>query len=171
MTDRIAELITKEQGIFLDLGCGDHKEKRAIGMDKRALPGIDIVHDIETFPWPLPDGVCYRILASHLFEHIKPWLMLELMDECWRVMKDHGQLLVVMPYPGSPRFYQDPTHIKAWNETTPLYFSCAHELWNIYKPKCWEIEKGFPQYHQIGDLHVIMNKRRGDHSTHHEPKD
>src|SRR5262245_9368314 len=167
MTDRITALIQQHQGIYLDLGCGAHKSERAIGMDKRDLPGVDIVHDIEVFPWPLPDGCCYRILASHLFEHLKPWLMNEIMDECHRVMKDRGQLVIAMPYPGSTRFWMDPTHIKAWNEVTAQYFSCDYPLWQVYEPKCWKVE--IVNYAVEGDINIILAKRGSeDHGRYHE---
>jgi SAM-dependent methyltransferase len=167
---RITRLIESEKGIFLDLGCGGHKDKHAIGMDKRAVPGVDIVHNIETFPWPLPDAVCYRILASHIFEHLNPSLMIDIMNECHRIMKPNGQLMIAMPYPGTPRFWQDPTHIKAWNEATPHYFNCEHPLWTIYEPKCWTIELN--QWNSGGDINIIMAARPGTHEEHgKEPKD
>ena len=56
--------------IRLDLGCGANKQPGFVGMDIRALPGVDIVHDVEDIPWPLPDGCCMAIMASHLVEHI-----------------------------------------------------------------------------------------------------
>jgi len=67
----IQELIDK-QGITLDLGCGGNKQPGTIGMDIRPLEGIDIVHDIEKFPYPLPDGCCTLVYASHVIEHINP---------------------------------------------------------------------------------------------------
>jgi SAM-dependent methyltransferase len=168
MTTRVEKLLQREGGIFLDLGCGGHKEPNAIGMDKRALPTVDIVHDLETFPWPLPDASCFRILASHLFEHLKPWLMLEIMAECHRVLKDHAQLLIAMPYPGSPRFWQDPTHVKAWNEATADYFDCTKPLWGVYEVPCWKIEMN--QWNSIGDMQIILSKRAGPHGAHTEPE-
>jgi hypothetical protein len=169
MIDRITKLIQEKQGVFLDLGCGGHKEPRAIGMDKRVLPGVDIVHDLETFPWPLPDAVCYRILASHIVEHLKPWLMIDILNEAWRVMKDDGQLLIATPYAGSPRFWQDPTHIHGWMEATAQYFDCQAPLWDVYQPKCWKIEMN--QWSSVGDLNVILAKRPGLHETHTPPSD
>jgi len=38
----------------LDIGCGWSKRAGFVGMDKRNLPGVDIIHDLEIFPYPIP---------------------------------------------------------------------------------------------------------------------
>lgn len=152
----IAALIAANQGIFLDVGCSDHKSQGSIGMDIRAVEGVDIVHDLESFPWPLPDGCAKRILCSHLIEHIKPWLTVKFIDECWRVMQENGQLMIATPYAGSPRFWQDPTHVHGWMEATPLYFTPGHPLYDVYRPKPWKLELN--EWASVGDLSVILAK-------------
>ena len=145
-------------GINLDVGCGFHKQPNFIGLDKRKIPGIvDIVHDAEVFPWPLPDDICNKILLSHLWEHIKPWLTIDLMDECWRIMKPHGQLLLSTPYAGSFGYYQDPTHCNPANEATWTYFDPQYPLYGIYKPKPWKVERN--AYQMNSNMEVILAKR------------
>lgn len=69
----IEKLLKKNNlGIKLDIGCGDAKQKGFVGMDVRPLPGVDIVQDIEMFPWPLPDESVSMAVASHVLEHINP---------------------------------------------------------------------------------------------------
>lgn len=147
-----------EKRLQLDLGCGGNKQKGFIGMDLRALPGVDIVHDIEVFPWPLESGCCQTVVASHLVEHIKPWYSIPFMDECWRVLQEGGKLLIATPYPGSRGFWQDPTHCNGWSEATFQYFDPRYPLYGIYQPKPWEIKKGFPVYQSNGNLEVILTK-------------
>jgi hypothetical protein len=161
----VLALIEANKGIFLDLGCSDHKSPGSVGMDVRAVEGVDIVHDLEVFPWPLPDACCSRILCSHLIEHIKPWLTVSFLNECWRVMRPQGQLLLATPYAGSPRFWQDPTHVHGWMEATPQYFSCDFPLWLVYHPQCWTINENY--WDSVGDLHVIMSKRTEGHGQYH----
>ena len=60
------------KGIHLDIGCGANKNEGFVGMDVRELPGVDIVHNIEQFPYPLPDECCSMVVASHVLEHINP---------------------------------------------------------------------------------------------------
>jgi hypothetical protein len=69
----INALINSRAGIALDIGCGGKKaDPTFVGMDVRPHPEVDIVHNLEKFPWPLPDNCCYLVHASHILEHISP---------------------------------------------------------------------------------------------------
>lgn len=59
-------------GIKLDLGCGQNKQQGFVGIDIEAHKGVDIVHDLELFPYPLPDECASFAVCSHLVEHINP---------------------------------------------------------------------------------------------------
>ena len=71
MTD-IEQLLNDKQGIRLDIGCGANKNPNFVGIDILPLPGVDIVHNIELTPWPLPDDCVLTATASHVLEHINP---------------------------------------------------------------------------------------------------
>ncbi len=145
-------------GIRLDIGCGENKQKGFVGMDKRDLKGVDIVHDLEKFPYPLEDESCLVIMGSHIVEHIKPWLMIDFMNELWRITKFEGQLALAHPYGWSHGFIQDPTHCNPCNETTWTYFDPRNPMWNIYKPLPWTIEEGFPVWQVTGNMEVMFRK-------------
>jgi predicted SAM-dependent methyltransferase len=129
-------------GTLLDLGCGlgDRRRAGATGMDKQIRCSPEILHDIEVLPWPIEDTLFDAAIAWHLFEHLKPWLMIDIMNECHRVLKPNGLLYVGMPSPGSPQFYQDPTHIRTWNKSTPKHFDPDSTQYKFYHPKPWKIE-------------------------------
>jgi predicted SAM-dependent methyltransferase len=146
----------EQQNARLDVGCGFNKQDGFIGMDKRSLPNVDIVHDVEVFPWPIPSGSCGVILMSHLVEHIKPWLTIDLMDEAWRVMASNGVLLVATPYARSYGYLQDPTHCNPWVEATVTYFVKGQPLYEIYKPKPWKAEK--VTWNNHGNLEFVLRK-------------
>lgn len=149
-----------KQKIMLDVGCGFNKQKGYIGMDKRDIKGVDIVHDIEIFPWPLDDESCAVVLMSHLIEHIKPWLRISVVDECWRILELDGLLLIATPHAMSFGMSQDPTHIApGWNEATPYYFDPEHKsgLYTIYRPKPWRIDR--IAYNPRSDIELAMRKR------------
>lgn len=67
----IEELIT-DQGIRLDIGGGNNPQPGFVNIDILDLPKVDIVHNIELTPWPLPDESVSLAMASHLLEHISP---------------------------------------------------------------------------------------------------
>jgi hypothetical protein len=150
-------LMKRKGGILLDIGAGDHRRKGFVTLDRRAMDGIDIVHDLEVFPYPLKDESCLTIVGSHIVEHIKPWLMVDFMNELWRIAKVDGQLALALPYAVSFGFVQDPTHCNPCNEATWQYFDPKYNMYNVYSPKPWEIEKGYPQW-DAGNLEVVMRK-------------
>lgn len=121
----------------LDLGCGPKKLAGFVGMDHFAHDGVDIVHDIETFSWPLEDGSCEHINASHVLEHLKPWMLVGVMNEAWRVLQPGKALDVRTPY--GPAFDFDPTHCIRFQESSFLYFDHTTPYHSIYKPKPWKV--------------------------------
>ena len=147
-----------DKGIMLDIGCGGNKQEGFIGMDIRPLKGVDIVHSLEDFPWPIESDSCFTIVGSHIVEHIKPWCMIDFMNEIWRVLKVGGQVAFSLPYGWSYGFIQDPTHCNPCNEATWQYFDPNYPLWRIYKPKPYEIMKGFPVWQDTGNMEVVMRK-------------
>ena len=150
--------LRSKKGILLDIGAGETRRKGFVTLDKRKIKGIDIVHDLEKFPYPIENEACLSIVASHVIEHIKPWLMIDLMNELWRIMKFDGQLAMSMPYGFSDGFLQDPTHCNQCNHATWQYFDPRFPLYGIYKPKPWNIEMGFPQWQANGNMEVLMIK-------------
>lgn len=163
MTKKLQKILARKGGILLDIGCGEHKQPGFTGMDKRKLPGVDIVWDLERFPYPLPAESCLTVIGSHIVEHIKPWLMLDFMNELWRITKVNGQLGFVHPYGVNTLFVQDPTHCNPCNEATWQYFDPAYPLYNVYKPKPWRLDPG-PVYQSTGLMEVLFRKMK-DAST------
>lgn len=155
------KLIKSKSGIKLDIGCGQSKQPGFVGMDISKYEGVDIVHDLEVTPWPLPDECALTVIASHILEHINPHkgVFINVMDEVWRVLKPHGQFAFVVPYAGSHGYYQDPTHCNPINETTIMYFDPLHPsaLYSFYRPKPWKIQT--MAMDRNGVLEVLLQKR------------
>ena len=108
----IDELLQQNSGIRLDIGCGASKQPNFVGIDVRPLEGVDIVHDLECLPWPLPDECVLVAVCSHVVEHINPhrFGFVNFMNELWRVMKPGGEIAIACPHGSSQGFLQDPTH-------------------------------------------------------------
>jgi len=156
--NKIEKLLKNKSGIRLDIGAGENGQPGFVTLDKRKLPNVDLVWDLERFPYPLPDECCLTIIGSHIVEHIKPWLMIEFMDELWRIMKIGGQLAFVHPYGVNSLFVQDPTHCNPCNAATWQYYDPSYPLYDVYSPSPWRIEKGFPVWQQSGVMEVIFCK-------------
>lgn len=142
----------------LDVGCGANRQEGFIGIDKRKLDYSDdfVCHDIEKFPWPFKDESCSVVLFDHSVEHIKPWLIIDVIDECWRVLEFGGFLIIVTPYGTSIRAIQDPTHCNFWVEKTVFYFVPGNVLYDIYRPKQWMVE--VLTYNVDNDLGFALKK-------------
>src|ERR1700748_2450384 len=97
---------------MLDIGWGESFQQGFVGMDHQPLDGVDVVHSWNEFPWPFEDESVLTIVASHVLEHVNPadGHFLRWMDEAWRILKPDRQLAAVLPYAGSPGYWQDPTH-------------------------------------------------------------
>lgn len=169
MTKDVEKLLKDKQGIRLDIGCGENKNPGFVGIDILPLKGVDIVWDMEEFPWPLPDECVLTATASHVLEHINPakGIFLKFMDEVWRIMKPGGQFAFVVPHASSHGYQQDPTHVNMINETTMHYFdpdpemrSMGPQLYNFYRPKPWKIERQY--YSPQANLEVLLTKRIED---------
>lgn len=152
------KLFQSRSGIRLDLGCGENKQKGWVGMDVRKVKGVDIVHDVQKFPWPIPSNSCFQVLMSHLWEHIEPKYRIKVMDELWRVIKDGGQLLLSAPYATSRGAFQDPTHYPCPNEATFTYFDPNFPLYQVYKPRPWKLTRN--NYQMNGNVEIILEPRK-----------
>jgi predicted SAM-dependent methyltransferase len=161
----IDQLLAEHSGIRLDIGCGGNKQPNFVGMDVRALPGVDVVWDINRHPWPFPDESVLVAFASHLVEHIPPvaigpdgtWFpFMAFMDEVWRVLKPAGEFAMALPHGNSQGYLQDPSHVNSCNETTWAYFTPSHPLWGIYRCKPWAIKH--LSWSPAANIEVVMVK-------------
>lgn len=130
-------------GFNLDVGCGKNRQAGFLGMDKRSLPSVDFIWDIENLPWPFPSDCVDKLLASHVLEHLKPWITFDVWNEMHRVIKENCQALIVVPHGQSYGFLQDFSHITSYVDATFAYFCPADpsRLYTIYEPKPWRLER------------------------------
>jgi hypothetical protein len=157
----IDEILADESGILLDIGCGRNKNHGHIGIDMMDVPEVDIVHDLESFPWPIPDESIIRAVSAHVVEHINPHkgVFVNFMNEVWRVLKMGAQFAISTPYCISPGYFQDPTHCNPCNENTWAYFApdaFDGGLYRFYTPSPWKIE--YCAWDIAGNMEVILKK-------------
>lgn len=107
--------------IRVDLACGQNKKEGFLGVDIARAPGVDIVHDLEVFPWPFETDSVDEVNISHYIEHVKD--LMAFMNELHRIMKPGAKCSIVAPYHTSMRCWQDPTHVRAISEASFLYYN------------------------------------------------
>ncbi len=63
----------------VDFGCGTSKRKGFIGVDVLPLPGVDIVHDLNKFPYPFKDDEIDFAWMDQVLEHVEDPLSEEIL--------------------------------------------------------------------------------------------
>lgn len=104
----------------LDVACGSNKTPGFFGVDI-AGNDVDVIWDLEKFPWPFPDNSVDEIVCNHYIEHTKD--LIAFMNELHRIMVPGGTAIIRAPYYNSMRAWQDPTHVRAISEATFLYYN------------------------------------------------
>lgn len=96
----------------LNLGCGHNKKPGYVNVDR--AHGPDVVHDLESFPWPWPDSSVDEIRAEHILEHLgrEPIVFIGVMKEMHRVCRGGAKVHIVVPHPRHDDFLNDPTHVR-----------------------------------------------------------
>lgn len=61
------------------------------------------------------------ICANNVLEHVRD--LPQLMTNCLRLMKREGQMVIDVPYEHAPGAWQDPTHVRAFNENSWIYYT------------------------------------------------
>lgn len=92
----------------LHLGCGASKLKGTIGVDLLKLPGVDVVHNLDDYPWPFADNSTDIFFVHSALEHFDN--LVKFFDEVWRIGKNGGKIIITVPYFRNIDSFTDPTH-------------------------------------------------------------
>ncbi len=93
----------------LDLGCGPFgKLDGAIGVDIKDREHVDVVHDLDVYPYPFEDDQFDHIEMSHILEHIQN--PSRAMDEVYRIARSDASIRIITPHYSSQLSYGDLTH-------------------------------------------------------------
>lgn len=104
----------------LNLGCGSDIRQGYVNVDRAALPGVDVVHDLTVLPLPFDDGVADEALCLSILEHLDcaPFLR-----DVHRILKPGGRAVIEVPHFTSADMYRDPTHCNFFSTYTFTFFA------------------------------------------------
>lgn len=115
----------------LDLGCGNNKKDGFTGVDCLPLPGVDIVHDLNRFPYPFPDDSIAEVWMDQVLEHLgEP---VRAMEEVYRISRAGARVTVGVPYFRSLYAVIDPTHRNFFTSQWFHYFDPTHPFHAQYQ--------------------------------------
>ena len=130
---------------ILDLGCGENKVPNSIGLDNAQLPGVDVEHDLLDFPYPFDNESIDKIYLRHVIEHFAFENINFIMNECNRILKNDGLLVITVPHVFSISAFIDPTHRsfftfgsgKFWDEnSSKAYYKEFQFKWKLIRTVC-----------------------------------
>lgn len=151
---------------ILDLGCGERKLPEAIGMDRVRLPAVDVVHDLDVFPYPFETNQFERIRLRHVAEHVTD--VVRLMEEIHRIGRAGCRVEIFSPHFTSLNSYADPTHKHHFSLLTFDLFCGKTEHPHMHKTgfrllerhvEFWSLHErlGIVPYHWLGIKRLVEN--------------
>ncbi len=81
----------------LNIGCGPYPMPEWVNIDKNPRwVGVDVLRDVRR-GLPYDDASVDEIRSSHFMEHLTCEEMIDLLEECWRVLRKDCTLTIVVP--------------------------------------------------------------------------
>jgi SAM-dependent methyltransferase len=124
-----------QTSLVLNLGCGRDWREDCINADVERRVKSDWCLDIQNVYWdgvlvtrlgefPVKRGMFSKILANDVLEHIPD--LVKAMTNCKDLLADDGEMHIHVPYDLSLGAWQDPTHVRAFNENSWAYYTSWH---------------------------------------------
>jgi len=97
----------------LNLGAGVNKKKSSknikwINVDFMKEKGIEVVHDLEKFPYPFKDNSIDYILMDNILEHLNDTI--KVIEELYRISKPNAIIEIMVPHYSSAGAFSSLTH-------------------------------------------------------------
>lgn len=119
----------------LNIGSGKDFLVDCLNADIQESKSPDWVLDITNVPWgetistrfgdiEIKKGMFDKIIANDVLEHIPD--LVAAMTNCKDLLSEKGEFHIHVPYDLSLGAWQDPTHVRAFNENSWLYYTDWH---------------------------------------------
>ena len=130
----------------LNLGSGNVEIPGYTNLDSIALPCVNIIHNLDIYPWPIADNSYREVFCDNVLEHLES--IIKPMEELHRICEPKAKVIIRVPiFPGIGAA-ADPTHKQFFCYTTFNYFRPEDGL-NYYSKARFKILKRkivFPKY-------------------------
>ena len=100
----------------LNFGCGKEIKEGYINLDIKKNPGVDVVHDLDKYPYPFKDGTFDEVLCDRVLGLLEN--LVGAMEEIHRICKDGAKVIIRVPYYNSKASANDPLQKHHFNSTT-----------------------------------------------------
>jgi SAM-dependent methyltransferase len=118
---------------WLDVGCGQDKIHGAVGVDLCDLPGVDIIHNLNQYPWPFEDNSFDHVVCNHSLSHLDNFM--RALGEIQRIAKPGAIIEIIAPHYASDNSNTDPTLRTRVGIRTMNYFCEQYDFkYHYYSP-------------------------------------
>ena len=124
---------------ILDVGCGIKKFPGSIGLDHNPRSNADLLCELDHFPWPLKDQCFDEVRLIHVIEHVGD--VVRTVEECHRLLRPGGLLIVETPHYTDFSSFCDPTHRWHLNSFSFRYFGEDNAGYGYYSEARFSEEK------------------------------
>ena len=113
----------------LNIGCGQDIKKGYINLDKSKVKGVDVVHNLDKYPWPFPSNYFDEVYGRDAIEHLRD--LNKAMKEIHRISKPNAKVRLIVPYwHSSGAFY--PNHYYFFNVDSMKFFTDEDRSYDNY---------------------------------------
>ena len=116
-----AALKAAEEKTILNLGCGNKKFADALNLDVTARTNPDLIHNLNHYPWPVPNNFFTEVRAYDVIEHLDD--ILATMEEIHRVCRHGAIVQITVPHYSCANAFTDPTHQHYFGFSSMFYFT------------------------------------------------
>lgn len=95
----------------LNLGCHKDIRKGWTNLDCQDMEGVDVVHDLNVYPYPFLNNQVDEVYASHIIEHIDN--AKAMLKEIHRICKNKARIKIITPHFSSYEAWADLEHKRA----------------------------------------------------------
>jgi len=102
----------------LNLGCGSDIRQDYINLDFQESPGVDIVHNLNKYPWPFEEDEVDEVVMKNILEHLED--PKKSLLELRRICKPGSKIYIRVPHFSSCNVWGDIEHKRGFNYSTFL---------------------------------------------------
>ena len=109
----------------LNVACGRDIKEGYVNLDFVKAKGVNVVHDLEKFPYPYKDNEFEEVLASQIIEHLNN--PEKFVRELWRICKPGAKIVIGTIHFSAPTVWGDITHKRQYQSDTFNYFNIKYK--------------------------------------------
>lgn len=130
------------------IGCGNSRRRKLcfddnpeftdlVTMDHDPNCGADVVHDLESLPWPFDDDTFDEVHAYCVLEHLGSQgdyrSFFAHFGEIYRVLKPGGHLFAICPSRTDKWLWGDPSHTRVIQPESLVFLDQSEYAWQVGK--------------------------------------